>query len=553
MTMITADTINLLIPEIILVAAATGLYMTGAFARLRNGATWIAVAAVVVAGIAMFAQDDRLGLFSASPASSTLNGPLVVDLFGHTVRWAILGIGVLLLMLTANSSRADQRSEENASLLMMLAGLMLAATANDLVLLFVGLELVSIPTYIVLYIGQHDSRGQEAASKYFFLSILASAVMLYGFSFLYGVAGSTRLDQIAAALSAGEHTSEVAHLGTTLAPLAMLLVFAGLAFRLTAVPFHFYAPDVYQGTSNLNAGVLSTIPKIAGLAVLSRILLAAMPGWELFGWKVVLVVSLLTMTLGNVLALWQNNIRRLLAYSSIAHAGYILIGLAVALAGHTTDTGTAQSGSPAVLNGLNGLGASWFYLAVYMLATLGTFAALVYLGREDAQVNTLGDMLGLGRRHPVVAIFIALFMFSLAGIPPLAGFFGKFSLLYGALTIDEYSSQNAVWLRPWFLALAVVAVLNAAIAAAYYLRVIGAMYFNAPKTAAAAPPANSSANVGPAFAMTVCAALVVAIGLMPKGVLNVLLRAGQSLREPGGDAAAGNSVPPADRQIAADR
>jgi NADH-quinone oxidoreductase subunit N len=303
----------------------------------------------------------------------------------------------------------------------------------------------------------------------------------------------------------------------------------------------------------LNAGVLSTIPKIAGLAVLSRILLAAMPGWELFGWKVVLVVSILTMTLGNVLALWQNNIRRLLAYSSIAHAGYILIGLAVALAGRTTDTGVTQSGSPAVLNGLNGLGASWFYLAVYMLATLGTFAALVYLGREDAQINTLGDMLGLGRRHPVVAIFIALFMFSLAGIPPLAGFFGKFSLLYGALTIDEYSSQNAVWLRPWFLALAVVAVLNAAIAAAYYLRVIGAMYFNAPKTAAAAPPAKAPANVGPAFAMTVCAVLVVAIGLMPKGVLNLSLRAGQSIRESAGDNAASHSVTSPDRQIAADR
>ena len=152
---------------------------------------------------------------------------------------------------------------------MMLAGLMLAATANDLVLLFVGLELVSIPTYIVLYIGQHDSRGQEAASKYFFLSILASAVMLYGFSFLYGVAGSTRLDQIAAALSAGEHATEAAHLSTTLAPLAMLLVFAGLAFRLTAVPFHFYAPDVYQGTSNLpTPACCPRLPKIAGLAVL---------------------------------------------------------------------------------------------------------------------------------------------------------------------------------------------------------------------------------------------------------------------------------------------
>jgi NADH-quinone oxidoreductase subunit N len=550
--MTTAETIGLLTPEIILIAAATALYMLGAFARLRDAATWIAVAAVVVAGVAMFVQDDRLGLFSASSVPSTLNGPLVVDLFGHTVRWAILGIGVLIVMLTANARGSQQRCEENASLLMMLAGLMLTATANDLVLLFVGLELVSIPTYIVLYIGQHDSRGQEAASKYFFLSILSSAVVLYGFSFLYGVAGSTRLDQIAAALSAGEHGADAAHLGATLAPLAMLLIFAGLAFRLSAVPFHFYAPDVYQGTSNLNAGVLSTVPKIAGLAVLSRIMLAAMPGWELFGWKVVLVVSILTMTLGNVLALWQNNIRRMLAYSSIAHAGYLLIGLAVALAGRTTETGAVRLGATVIDNRLNGLGAAWFYLAVYMLATLGTFAALVYLGRDNSQINTLGDMLGLNRRHPVVAMFIAVFMFSLAGIPPLAGFFGKFSLLYGALTLDEYSSQNAVWIRPWFLALAVVAVLDAAVAAAYYLRVVGAMFFSGPKSPVAPPPAKGS-NFGPALAMTVCAALVVLIGLAPKGILNISLRAGQSIQEPTANNTAAAAVESSGRRVAVDR
>jgi NADH-quinone oxidoreductase subunit N len=549
--MTTAETIGLLTPEIILIAAATGLFMLGAFARLRDAATWIAVAAVVVAGGAMLVQDDRLGLFSAASAPSALNGPLVVDLFGHTVRWAILGIGVLMVMLTANPRGSQQRCEETASLLMMLAGLMLAATANDLVLLFVGLELVSIPTYIVLYVGRHDSRGQEAAAKYFFLSILASAVMLYGFSFLYGVAGSTRLDQIAAALSAGEHATETVHLGATLAPLAMLLIIAGLGFRLSAVPFHFYAPDVYQGTNHLNAGVLSTVPKIAGLAVLSRILLAAMPGWELFGWKVVLVVSILTMTLGNVLALWQNNIRRLLAYSSIAHAGYLLIGLAVALAGRTTDTGAARMGTTFIDNRLNGFGAAWFYLAVYMLATLGTFAALVYLGRDDSQINTLGDMLGLSRRHPVVSIFIAVFMFSLAGIPPLAGFFGKFSLLYGALTLDEYSSQNAVWIRPWFLALAIIAVLNAAVAAAYYLRVVGAMFFSGPKTPVA-PPAKGS-NFGPALAMTMCAALVVFIGLAPKGILNISLRAGQSIQEPTANNAAAQADASGNRQVAAEQ
>ena len=239
-------------------------------------------------------------------------------------------------------------------------------------------------------------------------------------------------------------------------PLAMLLIFGGLAFRLTAVPFHFYSPDVYQGTSHANAGLLSTLPKIAGLAALARILLTALPGWEPLGWKAVLVVSVLTMTVGNILALWQNNIRRLLAYSSIAHAGYLLIGVAVALAFRTVAAPVATTTYPATsttaaaksaasdatakegaatatdvtVAGVDGLGAAMFYLAVYIFATLGAFAALVYLSHSQRQIDTLDDIAGLNRTHPMVALVVALFMFSLAGVPPLAGFWGKFSLIY---------------------------------------------------------------------------------------------------------------------------
>jgi NADH-quinone oxidoreductase subunit N len=399
-------------------------------------------------------------------------------------------------------------------------------------------------------------------------------VLLYGFSFLYGAAGSTRLEHIAAALA---QSSDQAPLNTTLVPIALLLLFAGLAFRLTAVPFHFYAPDVYQGTSNANAGLLSTLPKIAGLLVLARILLTAMPGWESLGWKVTLVVSILTMTIGNVLALWQTNLRRLLAYSSVAHAGYILIGLSVALAAKTValpaaadpaaelkssatasanpttsstapatpaSTAAADASSVAALAesaategaGINGLGASLFYLAVYMFATLGAFAALVYLGRGERQVDSLDELAGLNRSHPVVAIMMAVFMFSLAGIPPLAGFWGKFTLLYGALTLPEFS-QDKLQLRPWFIGLAIVAALNAAIAAAYYLRVISTMYFRSPESAARTT-ANEGAvgrSWGPAIAMALCVALVLGIGLMPSGVLDDAVRAGSSIRQPNGE------------------
>jgi len=522
-------TIYLLIPEIILVVTATLIFVLGAFWRMRQSVDWTALAALVVSAIALYVQDHGLTLYSSSaPASS--HGPLAVDLFGHTARWAVLAVGILLILITSRSQNFEQRAEEAASILLMLAGLMLVAAANELILIFVGLELVSIPTYVVLYLGRHDGRGQEAASKYFFLSILSSAVLLYGFSFLYGAAGSTRLERIAQPTSMPE-----------LIPLALLLTFAGLAFRLTAVPFHFYAPDVYQGTSNANAGLLSTLPKIAGLAVLARLLLVGLPEWSSFAWKAALVVCVLTMTLGNVLALWQTNVRRLLAYSSIAHAGYLLIGLAVVLAARTTDPGASSDAARTA--GLDGLGAAIFYLAVYMFATLGTFAALVSLSRGNRTVDTLDDIAGLNRAHPIVAIAIAVFMFSLAGIPPLAGFWGKFSLLYSALTLPEYSLQQTAWLRPWFVGLAVVTVVNAAIGAAYYLRVIGVMYFRASNRS----EQEAARAIGPCLAIAASLVVVVGLGLFPGRFLDAAVQAGESLRpSPVGKVAAADSSAIAD-------
>src|SRR5262245_11871525 len=326
-----STTIYLLVPEIGLIAAATIIYVAGAFWRLRAGASWLALAALVVAGGCLYAQDHANSPWNAA---ASVSGPLAIDLFGYTARWVIIAVGLALILMTSRQDADPQRPEEAASILLLLAGLMIVAAANELILLFLGLELVSIPTYVVLYVGRHDARGQEAASKYFFLSILSSAVLLYGFSFLYGAGGSTRLSQIAATLSS---PGDSASLAETLVPLGLLFTFGGLAFRLTAAPFHFYAPDVYAGPSHANAGLLATLPKIAGLLALARIGLTALPGWEALGWKVVLIVSVVTMTLGNVVALWQTNIRRLLAYSSIAHAGYLLVGVAVALAARTAE------------------------------------------------------------------------------------------------------------------------------------------------------------------------------------------------------------------------
>jgi NADH-quinone oxidoreductase subunit N len=367
---------------------------------------------------------------------------------------------------------------------------MLAAAANDLVLLFVSLELVSIPTYILLYLGRRGVASQESAAKYFFLSILASGMLLYGFCFLYGTTGSTDFSQIRTVLST-PNSVPVPFIHFFL--LGLVLMFAGLSFKIAAVPFHFYAPDVYQGTTHGNAALLSVMPKAAGMVVLVRLLVDTMPGSHDFAWQVALALAVLTMTFGNVVALWQDNVRRLLAYSSIAHAGYMLIGLAV---------GLATVGSPMKWDGI---GALLFYLLVYAIATIGTFAALDYLGRKETQLDTIDELAGLGRTRPAIAALLGVFMFSLAGIPPLAGFWGKLTIFAGALDVTDME------LRPWFITLAVIGVLNAAIAAAYYLRIVATMYFRTPLGTPAA-----QGGRGPYLAAVACAVLVIAIGLFPQ-------------------------------------
>jgi NADH-quinone oxidoreductase subunit N len=340
------------------------------------------------------------------------------------------------------------------------------------------------------------------------------------------VAGSTQLSELAKALSAPATDGA---LGQTtvrqLAGLAMVFLFAGLGFKMTAVPFHFYAPDVYQGTTNPNAGLLSVAPKIAGIAALVRIVGAAMPEMEPFAWRVGLILAVLTMSLGNMIALWQDNLRRMLAYSSIAHAGYMFVGLSAGFAAK----GVADRADVAA--GLDGFGAALLYLAIYALSTLGTFAALTYLGGSSADgdagaaIDNIDQLAGLAKRRPLVASAIAVFMFSLAGIPPLAGFWGKFSLFGSALAVNGGETYPS--LGNWFIALAVIGMLNAAIAAAYYLRVIAVMYFRAPEQEPAA-----QGGPGASLAMTLCALAVLVIGIMPGQLISRSKEASASLTAP---------------------
>lgn len=492
-------TVFYLLPEWLLIAVATALYMGGAFLpRFRQGA-WVALGGIVLAAVALYVQYDRLFWLpdQALPElTHHLTGPLAADLFGQYVRWLTLAVGLLLVMTSVRPD-GELSGENLGSLLMALAGTMLVASARELVVLFLGLELLSIPTYVLLYLGRRDAASQESAVKYFFLSLLASAFLLFGFSYLYGAAGSTDLVDVYRVLHERAFLFEQGHL---LAQVGFVLVVAGLGFRITAVPFQFYAPDVYQGTTNANAGVLSVLPKIVGFVALARLLVFAMPGVGSVGWRLVPVLAVATMTFGNVLALWQDNIRRLLAYSSIAHAGYMLIGLAVGLA--------TAAGKPTT-EAFDGIGPMLFYLSVYGLATAGTFAALTYLGAGEKQIDGIDELAGLGRTHPWTSLALAVFMFSLAGIPPLAGFWGKLSLFSSALGVQA-GGEEMTRLQTWYMGLAIAGAVNAAIAAAYYLRIVAAMYFRPPTTT---PKAQGGR--WPAVAMALAAALVLLVGLYP--------------------------------------
>jgi NADH-quinone oxidoreductase subunit N len=489
------DTVRILWPEVILVLMASWIYLGGSMQSSRG---WWAVFALAAYAMAAYVIGWKEGAYwSGADAEPFLTGPILFDYLGYSFRCFILLIGALFTMIAARYAHRSLASEFIATLMLLIVGLMLVARANDLVLMFVGLELVSIPTYVLLYLGRRDRATAEAATKYFFLSILSSALLLYGLSFLYGIAGTTTLvggpgvpSILASVLQPNMPTQG-------LVPLAFVLVFSGLGFKIAAVPFHFYAPDVYQGANHLNAGLLAVAPKFAGILALVRILVVAMPHAADLAWQLSMLVALLTMTLGNVCALWQQNLRRMMAYSSIAHAGYLLIGIAAGFwgAAHGTNVG--------------GVSAVLVYLSVYALASLGTFASLAVLSEEDRDVNGIDSLAGLGRARPVVATSLAICMFSLAGIPPLAGFWGKL-FLFGSSLQAALATENST-VAGWFVVLAIVGALNAAIAAAYYLRVVSVMFF---RSAEADLP--RSAGVGPAAAMVICAVLLLAIGISPR-------------------------------------
>lgn len=505
--MISLETIILLFPEISLVVLAVSVIVCSAFQPTR----WWAGVCGIVMGIVLFIlwrQDVALWrgpAFTGDPTAQMLSGPLFVDAFGHLGRWIAVALALLFLPLAVFAAKEKITGEFLGAVVLAFVGLMIVSTAADMVLMLLGLELISIPTYFLLFVGRSDSRGSEATVKYFFLSILSSALFVYGVSFVYGAAGTTHLAEIHQRLATAPDATGVAFM-----PLARVLLLVGLGFKIAAVPFHFYAPDVYQATSNANAGLLAVLPKAAGIIAIARIGQSISPVDADTLVKILIVMAIASMTLGNASALWQNDLRRMLAYSSIAHAGYMLIGLATAFA-----TGSAD--------GLNGGGAAIFYLMVYCVASLGSFAALAYLSNDSEECSKLSQLTGLPNRHPYAAAFLAISMFSLSGIPPLAGFWGKLTLFTAAMPLASGGAMSG-----WFMVLLVAAALNAAVAAGYYLRVIAKMYFGSEDEFS--PDITYGVSLTPGITLMACGLIVLIVGFRAGPLIRHAMRAGESLR-----------------------
>ena len=498
------QTLLILLPEILILLAATTMMTLGAFLKLPRHVWSITAAATFLVALLLLVALRR-------QVTDPYGAIALNDAMAGYGRMFFLLTGLILLGLAHNQVDDDRAPEFFGAILMIHAGAMLVCASNELIFLFVGLELVSIPTYLLLYLSRRTETTQEAATKYFFLSVFSSALILFGMAYLYGMAGVGNLKTLSFLTQVPTTLPNMPH--PIFGLVALVFMMAGLGFRVAAVPFHFYAPDVYQGSPTVIAALLAWIPKGVGFVAILRTLTAviptdiAPPPNHLTHQAVVLtfIIATITMTLGNTVALAQTNLKRLFAYSSVAHAGYLMIGVAVAFRNgdlHSYPVGgfrPTELGSEAIL----------FYLVAYALMTLGAFGVIIGLSSPTRAVETVDDLAGLARKHPVLALAMTACLFSLAGIPPLSGFFGKFNLFVAALTAS--SGDDAKLYR----LLALIGVVNSAIGAYYYLKIIVAMYYRDP----VGPPLESRLSWPTATSIGTCATLALLLGFWIQPVL----------------------------------
>jgi NADH-quinone oxidoreductase subunit N len=424
------------LPELLLAGGAMVLLLIGAYDGERSAGPSLiyAMAVLALAGLIIVAMPDR--------HQEAFGGSFVIDGFARFLKvLTVIGsFGTLWLSWDFLAAPGRSKFEYPVLVLLSTTGMLILISAGDLIALYLGLELMSLALYVVAAFDRDNVRSTEAGLKYFVLGALSSGMLLYGASLIYGFTGTVKFPALAAAATGG-------HVGVTV---GIVLLFAGLCFKVSAVPFHMWTPDVYEGAPTPVTAFFASAPKVAAIAVFMRVALTAFPAIATQWQQIVTFVAIASMALGAFAAIGQRNIKRLMAYSSIGHMGFALVGLAA---------GT-QEGVQGVL----------VYMAVYVAMTLGVFAVIIAMRRGNEAFEDIPDLAGLARSNPAQALVLAVLMFSLAGIPPLAGFFAKFFVFAAAIKAGLFT-------------LAVLGVLASVVSCYYYLLIVKVMYFDEPAPA----------------------------------------------------------------------
>ena len=428
------------LPELFLACAGMAILMVGVFRGESDArpVLWLCVLSLVITlgMVTLVARDD----------TTAFGGLFVADAFGDFMKALVLiGAAVTMIMSLGYLEREKMtRFEFPVLMLFATLGMLMMVSANDLISLYLGLELQSLALYVIAAFRRDTLRSTEAGLKYFVLGALSSGMLLYGSSLVYGFAGTTSFADLAGVFTDAAQAEQAPSIGVIF---GLVFVVAGLAFKVSAVPFHMWTPDVYEGAPTPVTAFFATAPKVAAMALFVRVLMepfgSLVDQWQ----QIVSLIAVASMVLGAVAAINQTNIKRLMAYSSIGHIGFALVGLAA---------GTQD--------GVRGVAV---YLAIYVVMNLGTFAVILSMVQKERMVEGIEDLKGLSRTNPMVAFALAAFMFSMAGIPPLAGFFGKFYVFMAAVEAELYT-------------LAVIGVLSSVVGAFYYLRIVKLMYFDEP-------------------------------------------------------------------------
>ena len=443
--------------------------------------------AVALIGLAIVAG---VVVWTGQTPGSAFGGSYTVDALATYLDLVFIAIIAMTVLFGPDylGPRDLPVAEFAAVLVFAMTGAMLIAGSADLLVLFVALELMVLPGYLLAGFAKRDALSTEGAIKYFLLGSFSSAIFLFGLAYVWGLTGTTRIDGVAAALASGHFSAALA--------LALALLTTGVAFKLAAVPFHYWTPDAYQGSPTPVTGFLSVGPKVGAIAVVLRLFVGALGPVHVDWMPVLAVLAVLTMTLGNLVAVSQTNVKRMLAYSSIAHTGYILVGFAV----YANDPST------------EGLTAVLFYAVAYAFMNLGAFAVVAALQKRPGVTSQLDTFAGLGRREPLLGLLMTLFLLSLTGIPPTAGFFAKALIILAAVQAGAP-----------ILGLAVV--LNAIVAAFYYLRVVVYMYMREPQGEPAAVSHGALLRVG----LAIAAAMTILVGVAPGPLIDAATNAARSL------------------------